>query len=133
MPGLLEVTGTAIRAPGVPKKYANILQGRLRKVHTKYRIALHPDAKLFETTYPRRVAISLLPAVRNELEHMKDLGVIEQVERSTQRCAPMAAPKKKNNSLRVCVDYRKLIDQTVKERVIMLTLEENLAKLVETK
>lgn len=92
----------------------------------KYAISLHPDAKPFAISCPRRVPIPLLPAVRHEIQTMEDLEMIERIEHATQCCVPMVIAKEKSNSLRICVDYAEL-----NNRVIMLTVEESLAKLVD--
>lgn len=60
---------------------------------------------------------------------MEDLGVIERIEQVTQWCAPRVIAKKKNNTLRIYVDYAELNKQIVRERFIMPTVEESLAKL----
>lgn len=41
----------------------------------------------------------------------------------------MVVAKKNNNSLRICVNYKELNGKVVRERVILPTAEENLAKL----
>lgn len=83
-PRLHVVIETALKVPVLPKEYANILQGRLGKVHTKYSIAQHPDRNQFAITYPRRVHLLLLPAVLSELERMEKYGLIELVEQVMQ-------------------------------------------------
>ncbi|KAM7306991.1 uncharacterized protein ISCGN_010627 [Ixodes scapularis] len=112
-----------------PKEYESLLEDRLGTMKTTYKIALHPDAKPFKITYPRRVPIPILPKVRQEIQRMLDLGVIQQVEHATEWCAPMVVAKKKDDSLRICVHYTELNNQVIRERVIMPTVEENLAKL----
>uniref|UniRef100_A0A0K8RIQ6 Putative gypsy nogag n=1 Tax=Ixodes ricinus TaxID=34613 RepID=A0A0K8RIQ6_IXORI len=60
---------------------------------------------------------------------MEKLGVIRQVDHAMPWCAPMVIAKKKNDEIRICVDYGQLNQKVIQERVIMQTKEENLAKL----
>lgn len=109
-------------------KYPSLFQG-LGKMKVLYTISLHPDAKPFAITYPRRVPIALLPSVELELKRMQEMDVIEKVEHATVWCSPMVVAKKQDGALRICVDYTQLNQQIVRERIIMPTVEENLAKL----
>ena len=42
--------------------------------------------------------------VINELEHMKNIGVIEAVTEPTEWVSSMVAAKKKDGSIRLCID-----------------------------
>ncbi|XP_064469866.1 uncharacterized protein K02A2.6-like [Ornithodoros turicata] len=64
---------------------------------------------------------------------MEELGVIKKVEHATEWCAPMVVVRKKNGSLRICVDYGELNAQVVRERIFMPTVEENLNKVTQAK
>lgn len=61
---------------------------------------------------------------------MEGLAVIEQADHVMRWCAPMVVARKKGNHLRICVTYGELNKQVVRERIIMLILEENLVKIV---
>ncbi|KAM7308001.1 uncharacterized protein ISCGN_011636 [Ixodes scapularis] len=65
----------------------------------------------------------------NELSKMLKLQVIERVTEATGWCAPMVVAEKSNGELRICVDYIELNNCLVRERVIMPTVDECLAKL----
>ncbi|XP_042146269.1 uncharacterized protein K02A2.6-like [Ixodes scapularis] len=109
-------------------KYPSLFQG-LGEMNVQYKITLHPDAKPFAITYPRRVPFPLVPSVEKELQRMQDMDVIEPVDHATAWCAPMVVAKKQDNSIRICVDYTQLNPQLVRERIIMPTVEETLARL----
>ncbi|XP_064479149.1 uncharacterized protein K02A2.6-like [Ornithodoros turicata] len=98
---------------------------------TPYKVALLPEAKPYAVTYPRRVPIPLLPNVENELKRMQELGVMVRVDRATGSCAPMIVAKKRDGELRICIDYTELNRQIVRERVLMPTVEQILARLAE--
>lgn len=117
--------------PNVPRQYVSLIQGNLGKMKTEYTIALHPDAKAFAITYPQWVPIQLLPAVHPELERMEGLGVLQRVDHATQWCTSLVVARK-NDSLHDCFDYAELNNQINCKKVIMPTVEENLAKLVGT-
>ncbi|XP_042144993.1 uncharacterized protein LOC121835115 [Ixodes scapularis] len=70
------------------KKYPLLFQG-LGKMNVEYKIALHPDARSFAITYPRRVPLPLLPSTQQELQRMQDMDVIERVDHARAWCAPM--------------------------------------------
>lgn len=105
----------------------SVIQGSLRKLKTECTIVTHPDAKAFAIMYPRWVPIPLLPAIGQKLEQMKDLEVIQRVDRTTQWCTPMVVARK---SLHIYVEYAELNNQIIYDWVIMPTVEENLSKLV---
>lgn len=64
---------------------------------------------------------------------MVGLGVNQRVDHATEWCAPVVITRKKNNTLRICVDHGELNSQTVSEQVIMPTVEGNLAKVAGAK
>lgn len=96
---------------------------------TEYRIKVKNDAEPYAVTCPRRVALPLLPLVKKELKRMEDMGVIQKIEHATEWCFPMVVARKKNNELRICVDYGHLNRQIIRERLLMPTVDECLAKL----
>ncbi|KAM7284258.1 uncharacterized protein ISCGN_001355 [Ixodes scapularis] len=56
-------------------QYPKLTSG-LRLMKTEYHIKVNDDAKPYAVTYPRRVPLPLLSQVENELERMKEMGVI---------------------------------------------------------
>lgn len=62
---------------------------------------------------PRRVPLHLRSEVDKILEEMKEQGVIEESNSPWMSSAVMV--RKKNGTIRFCVDYRKLNDATVKD------------------
>ena len=80
----------------VPRKfarYAKLFQG-LGKLQGDYKIELKEGATPFALSTPRRVAIPRLKAVKEELERMEALGVIERVTQPTSWCAGMVVVPK---------------------------------------
>ena len=78
---------------------------------------------------PRRVAIPMLKPLKEELERMVKLGVIEPVDEPTEWCHPMVLVRKPNGNIRVCIDLTKLNNQTNREFYELPSVDETLAKL----
>ena len=59
-----------------------------------YRIQLKSDAQPYAVYAPRRIPFLLLPKVKDDINRLLSLSVIEQVDEPTQWCAPfVVAPK----------------------------------------
>ena len=93
------------------------------------KIRLKEDAQLYAVTMARRVPIPPLPKVREELDRLKATGVIEEITKLTQWCAPMVPVVKKNGKGRRCVDLKKRYVSVRRERFILPTLEDLTSKL----
>ena len=52
-----------------------------------YHIKLQPEAEPFALSTPRRIALPLLPKVKQELERIEKMGVISKVNGPTDWCA----------------------------------------------
>ena len=80
-------------------------RGRFEGEHT---IKLQDYAKPFTVTNPQRVPILLLEPVRNELDHIAEMGVISPIQEPTDWCAGMVQAWKKNGEVHICVDLTQL-------------------------
>ena len=92
-------------------------------------IKLKDDVKPYSLSTARRVSLPLLPKVKAELNRMQDHGVIIPVEEPTEWCAPMVPVIKKNGSIRICVDLKRLNEAVIRERYQLPTLDDLLPKL----
>ncbi|UYV82470.1 K02A2.6-like [Cordylochernes scorpioides] len=72
------------------REFPEIFNG-LGHAKINYKISLQPDAKPYALCTPRRVPIPLMKQVKEQLEEMTRLGVIESVEEPTEWCAGMVA------------------------------------------
>lgn len=118
--------------PEARPEFCQLFTG-LGQMKTVYKVTLKANATPYAVTTPRRVAVPLQPKVEQELQRMQHLGVIRQVYHATPWCAPMVIALKQNGEIRICIDYTELNQQLIRERVIMPTVEENLAKLANAK
>ncbi|KAL1255505.1 hypothetical protein QQF64_013566 [Cirrhinus molitorella] len=101
----------------------NLDFGRTSKV--KHRIKLY-DETLFKQR-ARPIHPHDLAAVRQHLQELKQSGVIRESESPSS--SPIVIVRKKNGDVRLCVDYRKLNSQTVKDSYALPNLEESVSAL----
>ena len=108
--------------------YPNLFKG-LGTITGEYHISLREGAKPFALSTPRRVALPLMPKVKQELKRMEAMGVITRVEQPTDWCAGIVVVPKPNGSLRICVDLTKLIENVRRERHILPSVDHILTQL----
>lgn len=97
--------------------------GRTDKV--KHRIHLHDETAFKHRARP--VHPNDIEAVRKHLRDLLDAGVIRESESSFS--SPIVVVRKKNGDVRLCIDYRKLNMQTVKDVYPLPNLEESFSAL----
>lgn len=76
---------------------------------------------------PRPIHPQDLDAVRNHLQELLETGVIR--ESDSPFASPIVVVRKKNGSVRLCIDYRKLNLQTIKYAYALPKLEETFTAL----
>ena len=120
----------SFNSPGeeIFKKYPTLFQG-LGKLTGEYNIKLREGAQPYAVTTPRRIALPLLPKVKEELERLEFQGVISRVEEPTDWCAPIVVVPKQSGSVRLCVDLTKLNDSVRREKHMLPSVEQILAQL----
>lgn len=109
-------------------KFPMVFQG-LGKFKHQYHIKINNEATPFAVVAPRRVALPLREKVKEELDKMKEEGVITPIHAPTEWCAPIVVVPKRNGTLRVCVDYTELNKFVSRERLQLPSVEESLAQL----
>ena len=68
-------------------------------------------------------------AVKDELDRMQRLGVIESVETPTQWCAVMVVVPKANGRVRICVDLTKLNEDVYREHHPLPAVDQTLVQI----
>jgi len=92
--------------------------GRTDKV--KHHINLHDETPFKQRARP--IHPQDIQAVRKHLRELLDAGIIRESESSFS--SPIVVVRKKNGDVRLCIDYRKLNAQTVKDPYALPNLEE---------
>ncbi|XP_046840119.1 uncharacterized protein K02A2.6-like [Xenia sp. Carnegie-2017] len=73
---------------------------------------------------PRKVPFALKARLKNELDHMEQLGIIEKVEKSTDWVNALVVVKKPNGKLRICLDPCPLNQAIKRQHYRLPTTEE---------
>ena len=82
-------------------QYPRLFRG-LGYISKPYHIQLKSDAQPYAVCAPRRIPLSLLSKVKDEIDKLLSLDIIEHVNEPTQWCAPIVvAPKAQNIWLHV--------------------------------
>ena len=122
----------SITSKNVRERFPKLFNG-LGKLDGAYTIKLRENATPFALTTPRRVAVPLLPKVKQELERMQSLGVITEITEATEWCAGMVVVPKANGEVRICVDLTKLNENVCRERHMLPSVEQVLAQIGDAK
>ncbi|KAL1279202.1 hypothetical protein QQF64_025875 [Cirrhinus molitorella] len=93
------------------------------------KIMLKSTAEPYSVHVARRVPIPMLTKVKQELDRMEQLGVIEEVSEATPWCAPMVPVAKRNGDIRICVDLKRLNEAVIREKYVLPTLDDITSKL----
>lgn len=86
----------------------------------KHRIKLSDDTPFKHRARP--IHPQDVDAVRQHLQELLEAGVIRESE--SPFSSPIVVVRKKNNSVRLCIDFRKLNSQTIKDAYALPNLEE---------
>ena len=81
----------------------------------------------------RKIPVAMKQDVINELEHMKNIGVIEAVTEPTEWVSSMVAAKKKDGSIRLCIDPVHLNKALLRPHHPMKTIDDTLGNMSNAK
>ena len=126
--GLISRVNTVKGYKEYVERYPDLFQG-LGSMEGAYHIKLQLDAEPFALSTPRRIALPLLPKVKQELERMEKMGVISKVNGPTDWCVGMVVVPKAAGSVRICVDLTRLNRSVCRERHILPAVDHILAQL----
>ena len=96
-------------------------------------IKLRDNATPYDVGTPRTVSIPEKPKVAKELDVMEKSGIIVRVTEPTEWCAPMSVVPKKDGSIRLCVDLRKLNKAVKRESYALPTFDDIVPNLAGSK
>ncbi len=82
---------------------------------------------------PRRVSVPLRQKVKDELDRMERLGVIERVQQPTEWVNSLVTVVKPNGKIRLCIDPKDLNRAIKREQYPMKTIEEVISRMPNAK
>ena len=113
----------------IPEQYSTLFKGLGTLKGNSNTIQLKPDAEPFALFTPRNVPLTLRKKVQDELSRMESLSVISRVEKPTPWCAGMVVVPKKSSAVCICVDFRPLNDNILREVHPLPKVDETLAQV----
>lgn len=109
--------------------YPKLFTG-LGDIQRPYHIKLKPDAVPFSLKTPRRIPLPLMGKVKEELQRMEEMGVIQRIEEPTEWCAGIVVvPKKNSQRLRLCVDFTGLNQYVCREKYVLPSVDQSLGMI----
>ena len=115
------------------EKFPSLFSG-LGCFKERYEIKLKDGAVPHCLFTPRHVPIPLRQEVLQELQRMEKSGVISRVDQPTHWCSGMVVvPKKKQGTLRICVDLKPLNESVLREILPLPKVEDLLAQMSDAK
>lgn len=109
-----QVNTTTTASSEIVDRFPDLFQG-LGKLGEPYDIQLQPDAKTYSLFTPRHIPLPLCIQVKAELDRIETEGIISQVDTPTPWCAVMVIAAKKNGSIRICVHFKPLNANAIRE------------------
>ena len=117
---------------GLVKRIGSISKvfGSTGLVKTKpVKIKLMESAKPYNIVTSRRIPFPLADAIKEELGRMEQNGIIQKTTEPTDWCSPMVPIRKKNGSVRICVDFKQLNAAVKRPHCMLPNLEDIAPKL----
>ncbi|XP_060080411.1 uncharacterized protein K02A2.6-like [Ylistrum balloti] len=103
------------------KEYSDVFSG-LQGSFYKHHIEIDPTVKPVVHP-PRKVPLAVHDQVKQELDRMEKLGVVEKVHEPTDWVNSMVVVKKSNNKLRICIDPKDMNKAIKREHFPMKTID----------
>ena len=113
-------------------KYSDVFEGLGCITNVVYHIEVQQDSKPVVHP-PRRIPVTLRPKVREELNHMEKLDVIEKIDEPTEWVNSMVTVIKPNGKLRICIDPRDLNKQVKRQHYPTRTVDEIITRMPNAK
>ena len=112
-----------IAAVNIEKNYREVFDGQLGKLPGVTTLQLKPDA-VPTVMSNRRIPVVVRLLLKEELNRLTRLGVIEPFKNPTPWVSQLVLTRKKNGALRICLDPHELNKALMREHYIMPILED---------
>lgn len=109
-------------------EFKEVFDDKLGKLPGMTALRVKPGAVLVVMDN-QRTAISVQPQLKQELKRLNKLGVIKPVERPTPRISHLVITKRKNDSLRICLDHNQLNKELMREYYTIPILKDALYEM----
>ena len=110
------------------KEYSDIFEGLGRVTNFEHKIAIDPEVEPV-SQHLRRIPVSQIEAVNNELDRMLEQDVIEEVNEPSPWVSNLVIVPKKSGDLRVCCDLREVNKAVIRERYVLPKVDDTLHAL----
>ena len=107
------------------KEYDDIFQGLGKVTDFEHKITIDPEVKPV-SQHLRRIPVSQIEPVNNELVRMLEQDIIEEVTEASPWVSNLVIVPKKSGDLRVCCDLREVNKAVIRERYVLPKVEDTL-------
>ena len=110
------------------KEYSNIFDGLGKVNDFEHKITIDSEVKP-KSQHLRRIPVSQIEAVNNELDRMLEQDIIEEVTEPSPWVSNLVIVPKKSGQLRVCCDLCELNKAVIRERYVLTKVDYTLHAL----
>ena len=107
------------------KAYDDVFQGLGKVTDFEHKITIDPEVKPVSQQL-RRIPVSQIEAVNNELDRMLEQDIIEEVTEASPWVSNLVIVPKKSGDIRVCCDLREVNKAVIRERYVLPKIDDTL-------
>lgn len=107
------------------KEYDDVFQGIGKVTNFEHKITIDPEVKPI-SQHLRRIPVSQIEAVNNELDRMLEQDIIEEVTEPSPWDSNLVIVPKKSGDLRVCCDLREVNKAVIRECYVLPKVDDTL-------
>ena len=107
------------------KEYDDVFQGLGKVTDFEHKITIDPEVKPVSQQL-RRIPVSQIEAVNNELDKMLEQDIIEEVTEASPWVSNLVIVPKKSGDIRVCCDLREVNKAVIRERYVLPKIDDTL-------
>ena len=107
------------------KEYDDVFQGLGKVTDFEHKITIDPEVKPVSQQL-RRIPVSQIEAVNNELDRTLEQDIIEEVTEASPWVSNLVIVPKKSGDIRVCCDLREVNKAVIRERYVLPKIDDTL-------